>query len=159
MYRRPTAPAAGRAPPPALPSTPNAQAQLASALLQTAASRATAPDPTSAPSGTPATSTLTSPLHITTNPASLSSLLSAHRAVAVFFTSPTCAPCRMVEPVFEDLSWGKKKVAFAKVDMAVGRGGEVAQMWNVRVTPTFLFFLDGKKVIVYVMNSRSALHF
>jgi thiol-disulfide isomerase/thioredoxin len=147
MFRRPSAPAA--LPPPNAPNP-----ELASTLLQALASQAASgssagPYPTPAPSPPRHTpSTLTSPLQITTNPASLTSLLSSHRCVSVFFTSPTCAPCRIVEPVFEDLAHSKASagVAFAKVDMAVGMGGQVASQWSVRATPTFLFFLDGKKV-------------
>lgn len=56
----------------------------------------------------------------------------------------------MIEPVFEELASIKAKsergVAFTKIDLAVGMGSSVASEWGVRVTPTFLFFLDGKKV-------------
>lgn len=56
----------------------------------------------------------------------------------------------MIEPVFEELAKAKARsesgVAFTKIDLAVGMGGSVASEWGVRVTPTFLFFLDGKKV-------------
>ena len=36
--------------------------------------------------------------------------------------------------------------AFAKIDLRVGQGGAVASEYQVRVTPTFLFFLDGREV-------------
>jgi desumoylating isopeptidase 1 len=58
----------------------------------------------------------------------------------------------MIEPVFERLAEEKTQgrgsgaVAFAKIDMGVGMGGMVANEWRVRVTPTFIFFLDGKRV-------------
>jgi thiol-disulfide isomerase/thioredoxin len=56
----------------------------------------------------------------------------------------------MIEPIFEELANAKARsesgVAFTKIDLAVGMGGSVASEWGVRVTPTFLFFLDGKKV-------------
>ena len=57
----------------------------------------------------------------------------------------------MIEPVFEELAHQKThgqdggRLAFVKVDMAMGSGGQVGAEWGVRVTPTFLFFLDGKK--------------
>lgn len=57
----------------------------------------------------------------------------------------------MIEPVFEDLAWakthglGKDRVAFVKVDMGVGMGSQVASEFGIRVTPTFVFFLDGQK--------------
>ena len=58
----------------------------------------------------------------------------------------------MIEPVFEELAREKAKrggegqVAFAKVDLGVGMGSMVAREYGVAATPTFGFFLDGKKV-------------
>ena len=55
----------------------------------------------------------------------------------------------MIEPVFEELAKSKSRangVGFAKIDLSVGQGGAVASEYQVRVTPTFLFFLDGRKV-------------
>jgi hypothetical protein len=55
----------------------------------------------------------------------------------------------MISPVFETLAQekgGREGVAFTKIDLGAGLGGSVASEWAVRVTPTFLFFLDGKKV-------------
>lgn len=54
----------------------------------------------------------------------------------------------MITPLFEELARSKTRsgVAFAKVDMDVGMGSSIGGEWSVRVTPTFLFFLDGKKV-------------
>jgi hypothetical protein len=56
----------------------------------------------------------------------------------------------MIAPVFEELAGAKtrsgNRIAFTKVDLDVGMGSSVAGEWSVRVTPTFLFFLDGKKV-------------
>jgi thiol-disulfide isomerase/thioredoxin len=56
----------------------------------------------------------------------------------------------MIAPAFEELAGAKSRsgVAFTKVDLGVGMGSNVAGEWGVRVTPTFLFFLDGKKVRV-----------
>lgn len=56
----------------------------------------------------------------------------------------------MIEPVFEELAKSKCRanggVGFAKIDLSVGLGGALASEYQVRVTPTFLFFLDGRKV-------------
>ncbi|KAI0333739.1 DUF862-domain-containing protein [Cubamyces sp. BRFM 1775] len=173
MFRRPVPGAAPAATPqmqmPA-PETLSAAASaspnpaLASALLQAVASQAyssgslSAPTPSTFPTGSSSTgssngsSTVAGPIHMCTNPSSLHSLLQTHRAAVVLFTSPTCPPCRMIEPVFEDLAHqkthgaGSGRVAFVKVDLSVGMGNQVASEWGVSVTPTFLFFLDGKKV-------------
>ncbi|TDL23184.1 DUF862-domain-containing protein [Rickenella mellea] len=146
MYRRPT--------PGQIPAPSPRDPQSASSLLQSVANRAAGSSSTNGylptPAATPlqATASVASPLQLCTNPHTLNSLFRTHRAVTVFFTSQTCPPCKMVEPVFERLAEDKASegVAFAKVDMGVGLGGEVARAWNVRVTPTFLFFLDGNKV-------------
>jgi desumoylating isopeptidase 1 len=132
MFRPP-----GAAPAPAMPPAQPVSAALNSVVAQ-AASKETA------------SSTITAPLQISTNPSSLQSILSRHRATAVFFTSATCPPCRVIEPVFEDLAYGKASegVAFVKVDLGVGMGQDVARIYNVRATPTFIFFVEGQKVHV-----------
>ena len=135
-----------RAPPGALPRQPPPSAT--SALLQGIAEQAAATGPMAASTPAAPTSTLTAPVQICSNPASFRTILSAHKAVTVFFTSATCGPCRMIEPVFDDLAHTNAShgVAFAKVDMGVGLGHQVAQLFNVRVTPTFLFFVNGNLV-------------
>ncbi|KAF8517353.1 thioredoxin family protein [Hysterangium stoloniferum] len=138
-------------PPSAAPSTlPPSQAptmDLGASLLQAVASQASSnayPTPSPTPRRpSPATSTLTAPLQIATNPASLNAIVASHRCVSVFFTSATCPPCRLVEPVFEELARANagSKVAFVKVDLGMGGVG-----FDVRATPTFWFYLDGKKM-------------
>ncbi|TFY64170.1 hypothetical protein EVG20_g6040 [Dentipellis fragilis] len=151
MYRRPSAGARAPAPTPAQP-TPD----LTSALLQAVATRAASSTLTNGPvasgsgSSTPSTATLAAPIHVSTNPASFHSTLKSHRSVVAFFTSTTCAPCRMIEPVFEELARaktrGEGKIAFVKVDIGAGMGQLLASEYKVNATPTFQFFLDGKKV-------------
>jgi hypothetical protein len=55
----------------------------------------------------------------------------------------------MIEPVFEDLARSKSQandVAFVKIDLSVGMSNAVGGEYGVRVTPTFILFLDGNKV-------------
>ncbi|KAG1776191.1 PPPDE putative peptidase domain-containing protein [Suillus placidus] len=135
---------------------------LASSLLQAVAASATsnssgAPSssrnylPTPAPTSPPTpvqSNSLTSPVHIATNSSSFRNVLRTHRAVVAFFTSATCGPCRMIEPVFEDLASSKSRthnVAFVKIDLSVGMSNAVGGEYGVRVTPTFILFLDGNK--------------
>ena len=153
-------------------TTPPTQAQQpittpSSSLLQSISNRATgsslapsaaAPDsgystPSMNTAGAAAALSASGPIHPSTNPSSFRSLLSTHRAVVAMFTSATCAPCRMIEPVFEDLARSKKKnsttgdqIAFVKVDLSVGMASMIAREHGVSATPTFCFFLDGKKV-------------
>jgi hypothetical protein len=56
----------------------------------------------------------------------------------------------MIEPVFEELAQAKgaPRVAFVKVNLAVGMGSMVACEHGIAATPMYEFFLDGKKVRV-----------
>jgi hypothetical protein len=67
----------------------------------------------------------------------------------------------MIEPVFEDLAHAKASpgVAFAKVDMGVGLGYQAAELYNVRVTPTFLFFVNGNLVRLQHYFPRHLIRF
>lgn len=146
MFRRPN----GLTPPAARGQQPSPA--LAPSLLQAVADRATGPAALNSGYSTPSTSTVAGAIHVSTNPASFRSLLETHRAVVAMFTSATCGPCRMIEPAFEDLAHAKSRgrsegrVAFAKVDLGVGMGGMVAREYDVSATPTFGFFLDGKRI-------------
>lgn len=137
MYRAPGA--ARQAPPPS--------DALASSILQGIATNA-ATGHTRNNGTTAATQTLTAPIQICTNPTSFETLKKGHKAMIAFFTSQTCPPCRMVEPVFEELARSKASpsVAFVKIDMSVGMGQQVGHSHAVHATPTFQFYLNGKKV-------------
>ena len=149
MYRRPT--------PGAQPAQPATQTA-ASSLLQNIASQAAGPSgvpngylPTPAATPTPrqtGATTVAAPLQICTNPQHFREILSSHRAVVAFFTSKTCPPCRIVEPIFEDLAMNKasKGIAFVKINLGELTGNSIASAYGVMATPTFLFFLDAKKV-------------
>lgn len=154
MYRRPVESQAHR---------PPTDSQLGTSLLQSVSNRARVSAATST-SHSSETSSITAPMHVITNSASFDSFLRSHRVAVAFFTSRTCPPCRMIEPVFERLSEQKSPqgVACAKIDIHVGLGRSLAGQWNIRATPTFYFFLDGEKVsffsrtnvILVVMSCR-----
>ncbi|KAL1682240.1 PPPDE putative peptidase domain-containing protein [Schizophyllum commune] len=158
MYRRPT-PGAPTAPAPAPSADFASNPALASSILQAVASQAAggAGPSTQSPQPQhplPATSTLTAPIHPCTNPASFHNLLKTHRAVVADFTDQYCGPCRAIAPEFERLAEEKgvrvghsgRGAAFTSVDIRVGQGQALAAEYGIRATPTFLFFLDGKKI-------------
>ncbi|KAK2467081.1 hypothetical protein APHAL10511_001339 [Amanita phalloides] len=143
----------------AVPTLPRVPAAGTSAsILESVATRAQANYSTS--NGPPAatslaTTSLAGPVHVITNQTSFRSFLGAHKAAVAFFTSSTCAPCRIIEPVFIELAKvksvksqgpAKNGVGFAKIDIGVGSGHTLAAEWRVMATPTFIFFLDGNKV-------------
>ncbi|KAI8583852.1 hypothetical protein K450DRAFT_220283 [Umbelopsis ramanniana AG] len=81
------------------------------------------------------------------NLSSLENLIKSQRGVLAFFTSSTCPPCRVIEPDFmrklEDVNQDRIKVVGAKIDTHVAF--DAAQKYQVRSTPTFMAFVDGKK--------------
>lgn len=128
---------------------------IASTLLSHVATAASSPQQRSAratPAAAAQDGTLSSTLHLATSATSLREILDTHEVAIANFTAPkTCAPCRAIAPTFESLAslrsveLAGKKVAFVEVDLGIGRGGEAAQEWGVRATPTFIFFLNGRK--------------
>ena len=68
----------------------------------------------------------------------------AKGAVLVDFWAEWCGPCRMLIPVFEELSKEMKKVKFAKVNITESE--EIAQKFGVMSIPTLILFRDGKEV-------------
>ncbi|KAL1722832.1 PPPDE putative peptidase domain-containing protein [Schizophyllum commune] len=156
MYRRPV-PGAPTTPAPAPSADFASNPALASSILQAVASQAAGgAGPSIQPAQQPlhATDTLTAPIHPCTNPASFHNLIKTHRAVVADFTDQYCGPCRAIAPEFERLAEEKgvrvghngRGAAFTSIDIRVGQGQALAAEFGIRATPTFLFFLDGKKI-------------
>ncbi|OSD01218.1 thioredoxin [Trametes coccinea BRFM310] len=64
---------------------------------------------------------------------------------AVFdFWATWCGPCKVISPVFEQLSEKFPNIKFYKVD--VDEAQDIAQEVGVRAMPTFMAFQNGNKV-------------
>ncbi len=68
--------------------------------------------------------------------------------VFVDFHAHWCGPCKMTEPIIEQLSGEIKDMSFVKVD--VDQNAEVASQFSVFSIPTFIIFKDGKVVNQFV---------
>lgn len=75
----------------------------------------------------------------------LEDLLSSAKdnCAVVFFTSSTCAPCKLAYPTYDTLASEHPKVPFIKVDINQAR--DIATKYQIRATPTFYTFLRGQK--------------
>ena len=73
-------------------------------------------------------------------------LASAKKSCSViFFTSATCAPCRICYPAYEQLAEeAGHKAVLIKVDLSTAF--EIGSKYQVRATPTFMTFLNGEKL-------------
>ncbi|ORX55181.1 DUF862-domain-containing protein [Hesseltinella vesiculosa] len=80
----------------------------------------------------------------------LDSLLNTYPAVAVFFTSATCPPCRVIKPDFERLihekNEGVASLRILGVIVDTSMAYDVGAKFQVRATPTFMFFHKGVKM-------------
>ncbi|KAI5656111.1 hypothetical protein M9H77_24904 [Catharanthus roseus] len=64
--------------------------------------------------------------------------------IVVDFTASWCGPCRFIAPVLAELAKKLPHVMFLKVD--VDDLEKVAEEFEVKAMPTFLFFKDGKQI-------------
>jgi len=81
-----------------------------------------------------------------TSSSELESLLASVRGscAVVFFTSATCAPCKLLYPLYDELAAEVgDKAALVKVD--ISQAFDVGSRYSVRATPTFITFLHGKE--------------
>lgn len=65
-------------------------------------------------------------------------------ATAVDFWAEWCGPCKMLGPIFEELSTEIKDVKFAKVN--VDENEEISANASVRGIPTIILYKDGQEV-------------
>jgi thiol-disulfide isomerase/thioredoxin len=72
--------------------------------------------------------------------------LAKDRCAIIFFTSSTCAPCKLVYQPYDDLAVeAGAKCVFIKIDFSHADQSINARYPNVRATPTFITYLRGEK--------------
>jgi thiol-disulfide isomerase/thioredoxin len=72
--------------------------------------------------------------------------LAKDRCAIIFFTSSTCAPCKLVYQPYDELAAeAGTKCVFIKIDFSHAEGSISARYPNVRATPTFITYLKGEK--------------
>lgn len=144
MYRRPATAAypTPAATPPSVGSTAGIHPALASSLLESVAAQAAAAGPSGSASG----ASLVSPMHISTNLASLENISASHRCVVVFLSTGTE---KALEQIFEQVAKeqsSKYGLVFVRVDTQVGTAQEVAQKYKVTSSHALLFLRPGREV-------------
>ncbi|KAM0256369.1 hypothetical protein ACHAQJ_005020 [Trichoderma viride] len=83
-----------------------------------------------------------------TGHAELSALLDQAKqsCAVVYFTSATCAPCKMLYPLYDALADEfAGKVTLIKIDIALPQAGLLASQYSISATPTFITFLKGEQ--------------
>lgn len=68
----------------------------------------------------------------------------SNTCTTIFFTSSTCAPCKLAYPTFDTLAEEHGNTLFIKVDINEAR--DIAMKYQIRATPTFMTFSRGTKL-------------
>jgi thioredoxin 1 len=66
------------------------------------------------------------------------------KLVVIDFSATWCGPCRMIAPLFKELSESIEDVVFVKID--VDENPDTAAKYNVSAMPTFVFLKAGEVV-------------
>ena len=71
---------------------------------------------------------------------------SQNKVVVVDFTATWCMPCKMISPIYDKHSIAPQfdRIVFTKVD--VDAVPEIAQRFQIRSMPSFLFVKNGKVI-------------
>ncbi|PTB78521.1 DUF862-domain-containing protein [Trichoderma longibrachiatum ATCC 18648] len=89
-----------------------------------------------------------SPVRNVTSQSELTALLDHAKGscAVIYFTSATCAPCKMLYPLYDELAEEfAGKATFIKIDIAQPQASLLASQYSVSATPTFITFLRGQQ--------------
>ena len=71
-------------------------------------------------------------------------VLENNKVVVADFFAQWCGPCKMMHPVFEEVSEQNSHIKFIRID--VDDEIQLAVSQNVQVVPTFIAYKNGKEV-------------
>ncbi|XP_008813240.1 thioredoxin H4-1-like [Phoenix dactylifera] len=77
------------------------------------------------------------------------------KLVVANFSASWCGPCRMMVPVYAELSEKYPSLMFLTVD--VDELMDFSSSWDIRATPTFFFLKDGQQLDKLVGANRPEL--
>ena len=80
--------------------------------------------------------------HISTQEEFKKEVINSKKPAIVDFWAEWCGPCRMIGPIFEQLSNERDDIDFIKVD--VDEAGEIAGEYGIMSIPTLMIFKDGE---------------
>jgi suppressor of tumorigenicity protein 13 len=65
----------------------------------------------------------------------------------LYFTASWCGPCKMVQPVYEELSVKYPKITFLKIDVDVNQ--KLAESYEITSMPTFIILKNKEEYIKF----------
>ncbi|KAF3663632.1 Thioredoxin H-type [Capsicum annuum] len=77
------------------------------------------------------------------------------KIAVVNFSASWCNPCRAAAPGFNELAHKYTSTIFLTVD--VDELAELSTSWDIKATPTFIFFRDGRQVDKLVGGEKQEL--
>jgi thioredoxin 1 len=87
-------------------------------------------------------------LEAVTDDAFAADVLESERPVVVDFWAAWCAPCRVMNPVLEELAEEREDLRFVKLD--IDANPVTASRYDVMSAPTFIVFDAGEPVLTLV---------